>query len=301
MSCQKVLSLLSAYVDGEVQPADGEFIESHLATCASCAHELEMLQRTTAMLGNTPELDPPAFLLEQIEAATVKRPSVWGRLRAVFSPVQRVPEYARWAVAGVAAAGILAAILVSQPGTRHTVRYPATQQPADRVVATEPADQPTADEKPEIKPSVSTTSQANSVRRAIALEPRRRTARTHTGLIRQTASGKIALPASDAASSVSETAASGELEENPAPESSVVEETATSPTEVVAEATPSDSPEVEIVKVPLPSRETKLTQHDVLSEVRSDIVARSRQRKIQPTEERIEGKKYSVELASVRF
>ncbi len=63
LECRKVLSELSAYLDGELGETACEAIEQHCATCASCAAVVADLKQTTGLcrrVGITPL--PPAVL-----------------------------------------------------------------------------------------------------------------------------------------------------------------------------------------------------------------------------------------------
>lgn len=113
MNCQKVRSMLSEYIDGEANDADAKLIEKHLAECASCAKEMEILLRVSNLLQDSAEVEPPPGLLERIESATVQRTGILEKLR---SRIATVPQYARLTVAGLATAGILIGVLFSQMG-----------------------------------------------------------------------------------------------------------------------------------------------------------------------------------------
>ncbi len=113
MNCQEVRSMLSEYIDGEANDADAKLLEEHLAECASCAKELEILLRVSNLLQNSAEVEPPPGLLERIESATIQRTGILEKLR---SRMATVPQYARLTVAGLATASILIGILFSQMG-----------------------------------------------------------------------------------------------------------------------------------------------------------------------------------------
>ena len=50
MDCKRCTEDLTAYLDGELSPADSEQMHSHLATCATCADELRSFQEAAGFL-----------------------------------------------------------------------------------------------------------------------------------------------------------------------------------------------------------------------------------------------------------
>ena len=60
--------LLSAYLDGELSPAEEFQVTQHLPHCASCAAELESLRWTKKVLAAAPRRAMPADLISDIEA-----------------------------------------------------------------------------------------------------------------------------------------------------------------------------------------------------------------------------------------
>lgn len=78
---RKVRESLSAYLDGELSPAQARAVESHLAGCGSCREELEGLRSVAHTLRSLPEVDPPrSFALGPQEVGPAKRPSSLERL-----------------------------------------------------------------------------------------------------------------------------------------------------------------------------------------------------------------------------
>lgn len=53
------IELLSAYIDGEVTPAEKQHVERHLATCHACVGELESLRWTVNLLHEVPPVAVP--------------------------------------------------------------------------------------------------------------------------------------------------------------------------------------------------------------------------------------------------
>ena len=291
MSCQRVLSILSDYSDGEVQAPDADFVKKHLAECASCAREFSHLRHTTHMLGSVPEIEPPAFLLEQIEAVTVKRPTFRTRLRTGFGALREIPQYARWTAAGAVAAGVLMLVLMHQPSMWETPRAPmsALDLESSRIVAKQPGDEVSiAEVMPE--GSSSETRSVLALRPAVQSGheriPKAEMVAGETGVFFE-ATGKVESPGAP-----TEAGAAGEA---------AASETSTEPKETMvafasaelgsdSRGTSDAAPEVKSGQA-----------DDGLADLRAKIAARNRQRNHLPHEERIEGRKYSVELASIQF
>ncbi len=69
--------LLSAHLDGELDPAETERVTSHLYECGSCRRELEELSEIRSTVRALPELDAPIPLLP-----SVRRPRPWAAAAA---------------------------------------------------------------------------------------------------------------------------------------------------------------------------------------------------------------------------
>lgn len=59
---------LSAYVDGELEPALGAAVEAHLDGCAECRMELESLREVRRRLAAAPRREAPGDLVRALEA-----------------------------------------------------------------------------------------------------------------------------------------------------------------------------------------------------------------------------------------
>lgn len=84
--------MLSAYLDGALNPTEREAIRNHLACCSQCSAELQELEYTIQLLKELPELTPPAHfrsqLMEKIDeldtAKTHSEHSSWiGKINAM--------------------------------------------------------------------------------------------------------------------------------------------------------------------------------------------------------------------------
>lgn len=288
MSCQKVLSLLSAFSDGEVQNSDAETIKTHLSECDSCAAEWKALQAMTGMLRTTPEVEPPAFLLAQIEAATVNRTGFLARIKRAFD---YVPTTARWASAPVAAI-VLLGILLSNNGPV-------------------PVNNPTQQvEKAPGMPNAIVEEQTPAPSNVVASRPKARSAgwRTH--------GGKAIAGAKDVNDAKKSPSGEKELSnaDQPVPvEEPKLEEPVVNGT-VIADNT-SPEPERDLAPTPVsPSEQAKtdratqekpvkktvaLEEPGVMEQLRAKLAAKNKSKL--NNHEGIEGRKYSVGLISLRF
>jgi predicted anti-sigma-YlaC factor YlaD len=77
MNCQRVIPVLSAYQDGEIDPALGREVELHLRECPSCRDEWDALQvlLQRLRLAQPPVDDPffPARVMDQLRARPARK------------------------------------------------------------------------------------------------------------------------------------------------------------------------------------------------------------------------------------
>src|SRR5207249_510510 len=66
MTCAQVVRLFGAYWDDETTRAEREWVEAHLASCASCRHQYEAFTRTLELVGSLPRVEPAPDLLERV-------------------------------------------------------------------------------------------------------------------------------------------------------------------------------------------------------------------------------------------
>jgi hypothetical protein len=87
MECHEVSDLLSAYIDGELDPVESKSVVNHLSGCNFCRQELSELQQTINLLHELPDLAPPPDLclrvMNRIKAEPKKR--MWLKSRRWFS------------------------------------------------------------------------------------------------------------------------------------------------------------------------------------------------------------------------
>jgi len=83
---EKIRSLLSPYLDGEVSDREREAVDRHLRTCASCASEMESLRWAVGLFAQLPpEPLPRSFVLRDADARpaplTIRLPRLYPLLR----------------------------------------------------------------------------------------------------------------------------------------------------------------------------------------------------------------------------
>ena len=279
MRCQRVLSLLSAYMDGEASPADSRMLEKHLAGCASCSRELALLQVTARMLATAPEVEPPESLLEQIEAVTIRRASFRQRLVEGFASI---PAYGRWAAAATAAAGILLVILTSGP-SRQIANQPSYRPEPPAVV------QPEITEEPQSPTSV-----------AVAEQPvKSYSAHLHR---RHTAVAKASAKAAVAKITPAKNVRPVEIKTGvPADGPPALEPPASEAVANVASPGPEPVKGVEVAKTAPKPADSFQKENDSLAQLRAQLAIRNKNKKLQVKADPLEGHKVSIDLASVRF
>jgi predicted anti-sigma-YlaC factor YlaD len=286
------MSMLSAYIDGEVQTSDAEMIESHLGECNPCASEWKALQAMTGMLRTTPEVEPPAFLLAQIEAATVNRTGFLTRVKRAFD---HVPTAVRWASAPIAAAIVLLGILLSNNGSVQTPI--AVNNPTERIEKSVPG-----------LPNATVEEQVATRPNAIAGRPKVRTTgwRFHGGKAiadakrvgnsKRSVPGEVKVANADGTPVVEEP----KLEEPVVP-TEVVENTPLEPaidvvpTSAVTEA--SKAGKVSLAKSV--AKAVVLDEPGAIEQLRARLAAKNKSKL--NNHEGVDGRKYSVGLISLRF
>jgi len=83
---EKIRSLLSPYLDGEVTDREREAVDRHLRTCSRCASELESLRWTVGLVAELPpEPLPRSFVLRQTDvkpaSSAMRLPRLYPLLR----------------------------------------------------------------------------------------------------------------------------------------------------------------------------------------------------------------------------
>jgi hypothetical protein len=68
-TCSEITLKLSAYIDGELTPADRAAVKEHLAQCPGCTGELSRLSAIDAGINRLPEITPNPFFTARVSAA----------------------------------------------------------------------------------------------------------------------------------------------------------------------------------------------------------------------------------------
>jgi anti-sigma factor RsiW len=108
MRCEEVRPLISAGLDGELEPGAAASLQAHLSGCALCMAERESLSATVRLLRAVPEADPPVELRRRIGVALLEVERRAERRWLGLSWLAR-PQAAGWAWG--AALGTVAATL----------------------------------------------------------------------------------------------------------------------------------------------------------------------------------------------
>ena len=79
--------MLSAYLDGEIEPARERTIDNHLTSCEECRARLVSLRGVVMELRRAPRLQPPPVLANQVRRQAVEQApaGVLGNLRALLA------------------------------------------------------------------------------------------------------------------------------------------------------------------------------------------------------------------------
>lgn len=300
MRCSRVRYLLSEYLDGEIQGTDHEMIKTHLAECEACALAYAALRNTSRLLAEAGEVEPPAYLLAQIEAATVSRPTFHQRVRTSLEHLTRIPASARWATVSAAAAVAFVMLMTSHPAV-HQVAYnpPVKQQTPHSATVTPPALSQAKHSQPVPEMGRVIVAETRPIIAAVTLR------------VHPTNDAKVAkeLPehGSAATSSAQPSSAVVSLavadEATPATEHPVTTETPVAESNVAA-ATPAPDTgeqEIKIVRASTSQTDWQKREADSLAELRAKLAARNKQRRYGARIEPIEGNKVPVDLASIRF
>lgn len=63
MNCERIKTLIPAYMDEELQPNEMNEVREHLSVCAACQKEFEAFQESWSILGELDEIQPePGFI-----------------------------------------------------------------------------------------------------------------------------------------------------------------------------------------------------------------------------------------------
>ena len=83
MTCERTEELLSAYLEGELAPAERAEVDAHLAGCPECAGLAALMRESIAAAASFPELEPSPELMAGLYAIPAGR----GGKKRLFRPL----------------------------------------------------------------------------------------------------------------------------------------------------------------------------------------------------------------------
>ena len=120
MKCRQDRNVLSAYIDGELEPGQTAELKRHLESCSSCRAETQAFSTLkTAIAGLPLPVSPSDLTQSLLDEAARAFPSPWRRMVSGITSPFREPS-ARYASAAIAAAGlaVLAVAIASRLRTQ---------------------------------------------------------------------------------------------------------------------------------------------------------------------------------------
>jgi anti-sigma factor RsiW len=121
--CQTTIASLSAYIDGELPPAQAAAVAEHLATCCPCSTEYEtMLETVGSLRAGLERLTAPDVLRARIRAAIASTPSGDAIDRSPAAAPQQTERRVPWSRVGSWAAALLFAAALGSGATLAAAR-----------------------------------------------------------------------------------------------------------------------------------------------------------------------------------
>jgi TonB family protein len=138
MSCSRIRTRLSSYLDGEMRALERLEVETHLHACGPCRRRLHQFERAIGMIRQLRPLDPPRFSLHRARTSPrAARPVRWERIRAGrLAPLQ--PSLRPLAFAALALLLVLALFRVVNRGEEIPVDLAPAAPGAVRIPAAGP-------------------------------------------------------------------------------------------------------------------------------------------------------------------
>lgn len=133
-SCEALLDVLEAFVDGDLAAAETAAMERHLESCPSCRVEAKLAQAIRDELRTLPHLDAPATVVAAVKrAARQEQAEAKGRTRSRWTLLRPSPV---WALAAAfLLAAVLAPLLIDSAPPEVVVQEAASEAPAADEVA----------------------------------------------------------------------------------------------------------------------------------------------------------------------
>lgn len=131
--CHHIQTMLAAYESRELSALERAIVDDHLAECAACRDELQLLREIGTTLAGLPPVTCPDRVTDAIHAAI-------DREQESPAPARQVRWWQTAGVAGLAAAAVLLVVLMPRRDTTPDVAVPAATLDTARVSAAELAD-----------------------------------------------------------------------------------------------------------------------------------------------------------------
>ena len=146
-TCQRIDSLVSAFLEHEASPAEVRFVESHLPTCPRCRTQMREVSLAMEELSRLPRIQTRAEFTDEVLARTrgLRAADLESREPWIIAPRFTTRRLFQWSVP-LAAAAALAVALVSlqiahrsgEPETASRDTITETSKPAPAVQPTHP-------------------------------------------------------------------------------------------------------------------------------------------------------------------
>jgi hypothetical protein len=154
-ACERIDSLLSAYIESETSPAETAFIDRHQVGCERCRGQIQGVRTVTELVNRLPRVSVADTFTERVLARTTGLPALPVTAPAIVElrarrPVWVLPLAAAAALA-VVTLGVLQVDRFSGPGTELVATGPEVTPPLQRVVDAIPE---THDPEPAVIPEM---------------------------------------------------------------------------------------------------------------------------------------------------
>lgn len=151
MTTSHPLALLSAYLDGELAPAERSAVEAHLADCPGCRAHISELRATAALIASLPDLVPSRRLVPRLASV----PAWLAPLRTLATLASGVSVFLFMASAILANIGWLSQGAATDSARSGAAAVPAAGAPAASVLPTTQARDTAAQASPAAKQATS--------------------------------------------------------------------------------------------------------------------------------------------------
>jgi anti-sigma factor RsiW len=162
-TCQRIDSLVSAFLEHEASPAEVRFVESHLPTCPRCRTQIREMSFVMEELSRLPRVETRPEFTDEVLARTrgLRAADLESREPWILAPRFTTRRLLQWSVP-MAAAAALAVALVSlqiarrsgEPETASRDATTETSKPAPAVRPANPSTQTTTAQGPVTPPEV---------------------------------------------------------------------------------------------------------------------------------------------------